>query len=84
MGRKAVGPVCCANACKITQCTYQKEKGFAPVFLAELAAYCATAPCKPLHGAKVWVLCLKLRPIVVIPGALYPLWQKARYKYGYY
>ena len=22
------------NTCKITQCTYQKEKGFAPVFLA--------------------------------------------------
>ena len=46
-----VGPMCCVNACKRTQCTYRKEKGFAPVFLAGLTAYCATAPCKPLHGA---------------------------------
>ena len=51
MGRKAVGPVCCVMHIKETQCTYQKEKGFAPVFLVWLAAYCAIAPCKPLHGA---------------------------------
>ena len=38
-----------------------KRKGFASVFLAGLAAYCTTAPCKPLHGAKD-VLYLKLRP----------------------
>ena len=47
MGRKVVGPVCCVNACKQNQCTYLKEKGFAPVFLA-VAAVCAVAPCKPL------------------------------------
>ena len=33
--------------CKRTQCTYRKEEGFAPVFLA-VAALCAVAPCKPL------------------------------------
>ena len=44
--------VCCVtNACKRTQCTYRKEKGFASVLLVWLAAYCATALCKPLHGA---------------------------------
>ena len=35
---------------KRTQCTYRKEKGFAPVFLA-VAAVSAVAPCKPLAGA---------------------------------
>ena len=35
-----------------TQCTYQKEKGFAPVFLA-VAVVCAVAPCKPLFGRYV-------------------------------
>ena len=35
------------NACKRTQCTYRKEKGLAPVFLA-VAAIRAVAPCKPL------------------------------------
>ena len=51
MGRKVVGPMYCVNAFERTQCTFRKEKGFAPVFLAGLAAYCATAPCKSLHGA---------------------------------
>ncbi len=36
------------NVRKRTQCTYRKEKGFAPIFLVWLAAYCATSPCKPL------------------------------------
>ena len=39
MGRKAVGPVCCVTHVKRTECTYQKEKGFTPVFLA-MAAEC--------------------------------------------
>ena len=43
----AVGLVCWVMA----QCNYRKEIGFAPVFLVWLAAYCTTAPCKPLHGA---------------------------------
>ena len=46
MERKAIGPVCYVTHEKTKQCTYQKEKGFAPVSLVLLAAYCATAPCK--------------------------------------
>ena len=30
MGRKAVGPMCCVNACKRTQCTYRKREGVRP------------------------------------------------------
>ena len=37
------------NACKITQCTYRKEKGFAPVFLVRSTANCATSSCKVLY-----------------------------------
>ena len=39
MGRKAVGPVCCVM--------HVKEKGFAPVFLAWLAADCAPFAKRP-------------------------------------
>ena len=54
MGRKAVAPMCCVTHVKEPSALtlYRKEKGFAPVFTAGLAAYCATAPCKLLHGAK--------------------------------
>ena len=27
MGCKAIGPMCCVNACKRTQCTYRKRRG---------------------------------------------------------
>ena len=46
MWRKAVCPV---NARKRTKCTYQKEKGFALVFLVWSTAYCATSPFKSLQ-----------------------------------
>ena len=39
------------NAYKRTQCTYRKEKGFAPMFLVRSSATCATAHCKTLHCA---------------------------------
>ena len=35
---KAFGPVCCLRHEEEPQCTYRKEKGFAPVFLVSLAA----------------------------------------------
>ena len=49
MGRMKMLVLC--NVHKRTQCTYLKEKGFAPpVFLVCLAACCASAPCKPLRA----------------------------------
>ena len=37
------------------------------MFLAGLAAYCGTAPCKPLHGAKDEVLCISnFVPLVAV------------------
>ena len=50
MGREAVGPMCCvAHVKEPSAGTYRKEKGFSLVFLA-VAAVCAVAPSKPLHG----------------------------------
>ena len=48
MVRKAVGPMCCVTHVKVLGALIEKEKGFAPVFLA-VAAECAVAPCKPLY-----------------------------------
>ena len=41
-GRKAIGPMCCVTHVKEPSALIEKRRGFAPVFLAGLAAYCAT------------------------------------------
>ena len=51
MGCKAVGPVCCVMHVKEPSALIVKRRGSPRCFLVWLAADCATAPCKPLHGA---------------------------------
>ena len=51
MGRKIVGPVSSVTQIKEPSALIEKKGGFAQ-YLADLTAYCATAPCKQLHGAK--------------------------------
>ena len=49
MGRKVIGPMCCATHVNEPSARIEQEKGFAHVFLT-VAAECAVAPCKPLTG----------------------------------
>ena len=48
MGRKAVSPICRVMHIKEH---LSKREGVCPGVPGLSAAYCATAPCKPLHGA---------------------------------
>ena len=47
MGRKAVGPVCCVMHVKEPRTLIVKRRGFAPVFLAWLAADCVQFAKRP-------------------------------------
>ena len=63
-GCQVVGPICCGMHIKITQCTFWKENGYAPLCLVGSAAYCTTALCAMLrnlsHTSSSTISCRKI------------------------